>query len=45
MLSCLVLSFTCQTKFVFAWKISEASLSMAGLNFAGFDEKTGKATW
>ena len=40
-----MLSFTCQTKFVFAWKISEASLTVAGLNFDGWDEKTGKPKW
>jgi len=45
LLSCFLLSFTCQTKFVFAWKISEASLTAAGLNLEGFDEKTGKPKW
>lgn len=45
LLSCYLVSFTCQTKFVFAWKISEASLSVAGLNFKGWDEASGVAKW
>ena len=44
-LTCFLLSFTCQTKFVFAWKISEASLTAAGLNFDGWDDVTGKPKW
>ncbi|GAX79182.1 hypothetical protein CEUSTIGMA_g6622.t1 [Chlamydomonas eustigma] len=44
-ISCFLLSFTCQTKFVFAWKISEASLTLAGLNFNGWDDKTGAPLW
>ena len=40
-----VISFTTQTKFVFAWKLSEASLSLAGLGFEGWDEKTGLEKW
>ncbi|KAG1668525.1 hypothetical protein FOA52_012119 [Chlamydomonas sp. UWO 241] len=44
MLSLFMLSFTCQVKFVFAWKISEASLTLAGLNFAGWDS-AGAGSW
>lgn len=43
--TCFVCSFTCQVKFVFAWKISEASLSWAGLNLIGWDDKTGRPKW
>lgn len=34
-----------QLKFSFSWKLSEASLTTAGLNFAGFDDQTGKPVW
>uniref|UniRef100_A0A7R9V9L7 Uncharacterized protein n=1 Tax=Chlamydomonas euryale TaxID=1486919 RepID=A0A7R9V9L7_9CHLO len=43
--ACHMTSLTSQVKFVFAWKISEASLTVAGLNFDGWDENTGEGKW
>ncbi len=34
-----------QLKYIFAWKLSESSLTLAGLNFSGWDDKSGQPVW
>jgi hypothetical protein len=36
---------TNQLKYVFAWKLSETSLTLAGFNFMGWDDTNGKPVW
>ena len=45
MLTMLAATFTMQMKLAFSWKLSEASLTFAGANFAGWAPETGKAKW
>lgn len=36
---------TSQFKYCFAWTLAEASATFSGLNFWGWDDKSGKARW